>query len=107
MKKNNNNTATPAEKGGLNFERLRDLPILRNNFIIMGIAGVMIVLGFLLMVGGGAKDNGFNPDIFSTTRIVIGPLIAFLGFVLMGIGIIVRPSDGKKEEKNAQPDQQA
>lgn len=107
MKKNNNTTVSPAEKRGLHFENLRDLPGLRNNFIIMGAAGIMIVLGFLLMVGGGAKDNGFNPEIFSTTRIVIGPLIAFLGFVLMGIGIIVRPSDGKKEEKNQHPDHQA
>ena len=30
-------------------------------------------------------------DIFSTRRIVVGPTIAFLGFLLMAFAIIVKP----------------
>lgn len=51
----------------------------------------LIVIGFALMSGGGAEGNGFNPDIFSTRRIVVGPTIAFLGFLLMAFAIVWTP----------------
>ena len=54
-------------------------------------AGALIVLGFLLMLGGGTTTEEFNPDIFSTRRIVIGPTLSFLGFVFMGVAIILKP----------------
>ncbi len=66
----------------------------------MGCAGAAIVLGFLLMLGGGSTPDNFNPDIFSTRRIVIGPLFAFLGFVAMAVGIIIRPKDKKSDNSN-------
>ena len=69
----------------------------RNNFIFMAIAGAMIVLGFLLMLGGSSTETKFNPDIFSTRRIVVGPAIAFLGFVAMAIAVCVKPKQGKSD----------
>ncbi len=53
----------------------------------------VIIVGFLLMLGSGSTEE-FNPDIFSARRIVVGPTLAFLGFVAMGVSIIRRP--GKK-----------
>ena len=67
------------------------LPLMRPNFILMVVAGAMIVLGFLLMAGGASTMESFDPDIFSTRRIVIGPAIAFLGFIFMGVGIMYSP----------------
>ncbi len=67
------------------------LPLGRNNFIIMAVAGVMIVAGFLLMLGGSSTPEAFNPDIFSTRRIVVGPAICFLGFVVMAVAVCVKP----------------
>lgn len=64
------------------------LPLMRQNFILMAIAGAMIVIGFLLMVGGTSSMESFNADIFSTRRVVVGPAIAFLGFIFMGVGIM-------------------
>ncbi|MDE6383554.1 MAG: DUF3098 domain-containing protein [Paramuribaculum sp.] len=64
------------------------LPLKKINFIIMAVAIVMIVVGFALMAGGATDDGSFNPEIFSTRRIVVGPAIAFLGFVVMGAGIM-------------------
>ncbi len=72
-------------------------PLHKVNLILMAIAGAMIVLGFLLMTGDSSSMESFNPDIFSTRRIVIGPTIAFLGFIFMGFGIIYR----SKKENNA------
>ncbi len=68
------------------------MPLQRANFIAMAVAGAMIVIGFLLMLGGSSTVESFNHDIFSTRRIVIGPLIAFLGFVAMAAAIIIDPN---------------
>ena len=67
------------------------MPLERGNFIGMAMAGVLIVLGFVLMLGGSSTATEFNPDIFSTRRIVVGPIIAFLGFVAMAVAIIIDP----------------
>ena len=66
-------------------------PLVKQNFVVIAIAGAMIVLGFLLMLGSGSTADQFNPDIFSTRRIVVGPFITFLGFVGVAIGIILKP----------------
>lgn len=67
-------------------------PFGKFNFICMGICLVLIILGFALMGGSGSSpEQGFNPDIFSTRRIVVGPLLAFLGFLFMALAIIIKP----------------
>lgn len=80
----------PAKNGGYRIvkEEKRDMPLTRLNFYIMAGAALMIIVGFLLMLGSGSTTEQFNPDIFSTRRIIVGPTIAFLGFVAMGVGII-------------------
>ena len=93
--------AIPAvnAKNAAQIERESDAqrPLSKKNFIGMAISGVLIVLGFILMLGDSSTTDTFNPDIFSTRRVVVGPLIAFLGFVLMGAGIIIRPREAKKD----------
>lgn len=64
-------------------------PLMRRNFIFMAVAGLMIVVGFLLMAGGASDWGSFNPDIFSARRIVVGPSVAFLGFIAMGVAIML------------------
>lgn len=80
---------------GIKKENYDQLPLVRRNFIFMALAGAMIVIGFLLMLGGSSTMDSFNPDIFSTRRIVIGPMITFLGFIAMGVAIILRPGKQK------------
>lgn len=60
---------------------------------MMGVSALLIIIGFLLMLGGSSTGDQFNPDIFSTRRIIIGPTIAFIGFVAMGFAIIYRPKN--------------
>lgn len=66
------------------------------NFKLMAAAGVVIILGFLLMLGPGSTDTEFNPDIFSARRTIIGPTLAFLGFIFMG-GAIMFNKKSKKQ----------
>lgn len=79
---------------GLLKESSSEFPLGKRNFMWMGVSAVAIIVGFLLMLGSGSTEE-FNPDIFSARRIVVGPTLAFLGFVAMGVSIIRRP--GKSE----------
>lgn len=72
-------------------EKASERPFGKTNYLMMAGCLVLIVIGFLLMSGGGSPDNSFNPEIFSTRRIVVGPLLAFLGFLLMAFAIIRTP----------------
>jgi len=56
----------------------------------MGIAALMIVVGFCLMSGNPSTPEQFNPDVFSDTRVIYGPNICFFGYVLMIVGICVK-----------------
>ena len=86
-------------------------PFSKVNFLLIGICCLLIIIGFLFMTGGGSTvEGGFNPDIFSTRRIVVGPLLAFLGFLFMAFAILADPQQiqkflkkktkEQKEEKN-------
>lgn len=64
----------------------------RKNYIAMACCLALIVIGFILMAGPGSSvEGGFNPEIFSTRRIVIGPAVTFLGFLLMAFAILITP----------------
>ncbi|MDE6011017.1 MAG: DUF3098 domain-containing protein [Muribaculaceae bacterium] len=72
----------------------------RRNLLMMAGCLILIIIGFILMSGGSSSvEGGFNPDIFSTRRIVVGPTVAFLGFLLMAFAIIWTPRPGKKEKE--------
>ncbi len=77
-------------------ENRSQFPLVRMNFLLMCVAGIMIVGGFLLMTGAPSTETEFNPDVFSTRRIVVGPTIAFLGFLFMGFAIMW---GGRKKRK--------
>ena len=81
---------------GLERMSAKERPFSKVNYYMMGVCLAMIIVGFMLISGGGSTvENGFNPEIFSTRRIVVGPAISFLGFVLMAFAIIYKPKSDK------------
>ncbi len=86
-----------SKENRIERESASQFPLGKRNFIFMGVSALLIVLGFLLMLGGSSTEAQFNPDIFSTRRIVVGPTIAFLGFIAMGVAIVLRPRVKKEE----------
>ena len=91
QKNNLGATASKATNGKIdNTPNEQTFPLSKLNFILMGIAGAMIIIGFLLMTGESTTMEHFNADIFDARRIVVGPTIAFLGFIFMAFGIIYR-----------------
>ncbi len=70
----------------------------RTNLILLVIALVLIIVGFILMAGGKSADGvSFNPDIFSPRRIRVAPALAFVGFILMIFAIMI-PNRHKGEK---------
>ncbi len=68
------------------------------NLWLIGIAFVIIIVGFALMAGPGSTPEHYNPDIFSFRRIILGPGIAFAGFIFMVVAILY------KDKKNLKSD---
>ena len=65
----------------------------KQNYLLIAISFLLIVIGFILMMGSGSTDEMYNPDIFSTRRIVIAPTITFIGFVCIIFAILRKPKN--------------
>lgn len=66
------------------------------NYILIAASLAVIIIGFFLM-GGEPSGVEFNPDIFSTRRIVVGPMISLAGFVAMIFAILYKPKTKVEE----------
>lgn len=83
----NNNTGTDR-KAYFSEEEKALFPLTGKNLRLMAVAFGLIVIGFLLMLGGSSTMESFNADIYSFRRIILGPGIAFAGFIFMAYAII-------------------
>ncbi|MDH6306628.1 putative membrane protein [Parabacteroides sp. PF5-5] len=69
------------------------------NFILVGVSVVIIIIGFVLMSGGASVDGvSYNPEIFSTRRIVVAPIVCMIGFCMMVVAILTNSKEKKTEE---------
>ena len=68
------------------------------NFILLAIGMAVVILGFILMSGSGSTEQAFNPEVFSTMRIKVAPVVCFVGFVSIIYAIIRKPKDINPEE---------
>ena len=91
MQTKTRNTTTAAAPDGIRHENDSQKPFVKRNFLYMGISLAMIITGFLLAGSANGDVPGFNEDIFSFRRIVLGPALSFLGFVAMAFAIIYTP----------------
>ena len=74
----------------------------KKNCILMGISALLIIVGFVLMSGGQSENlRAFSPDICSSRRIVLAPIVCLSGFILMVYAILVHGGGDKSTEKEA------
>jgi membrane-bound ClpP family serine protease len=60
----------------------QQLALGRENYRLLLIGFVIIVIGFMLMVGGKSEDPSvFNPEIFSFRRVTLAPVVVLFGFL--------------------------
>ncbi|NHB67676.1 DUF3098 domain-containing protein [Perlabentimonas gracilis] len=68
-------------------------PLGKENYKLMIIGLGIIIIGFVLMIGGGSDGpNVFNEEIFSFRRITLAPIIVLFGFIFQIYAIMKRPS---------------
>ncbi|MDR1678779.1 MAG: DUF3098 domain-containing protein [Prevotellaceae bacterium] len=73
-------------------EKTKGFVLGKTNFALMAISLLIIILGFVLMLGEPSGET-FNPDIFSTRRITVGPMISLFGFAAMVFAIMWKPKE--------------
>lgn len=75
-------------KGKQNFA------LARENYKLLAIGFGIIVLGFLLMLGGKSQDpNQFSENIFSFRRITLAPIVVMAGFIFEIWAIMKKPKN--------------
>ena len=67
----------------------------KENYLYLAIGFVIIIIGFLLMMGGGSDDpNVFNGDeLFSFRRITLAPIVVLFGFFFEIWAIMKKPKE--------------
>ena len=64
----------------------------KENYILLAIGFIIIILGFVLMTGGRSDDpTVFNEEIFSFRRITLAPVIVLFGFLFEIYAIMKKP----------------
>lgn len=54
----------------------------KQNYILMAIGFAIIIIGFVLMVGGRSDDpNVFDESIYDFRRITLAPMVVLVGFI--------------------------
>ena len=66
----------------------------KENYKLLLIGLALILVGFLLMIGGGSKDpNVFDDSIFNFRRLTLGPVLVLAGYVVEIFAIMKKPKD--------------
>ncbi|MCT4590199.1 MAG: DUF3098 domain-containing protein [Carboxylicivirga sp.] len=64
----------------------------KENYILLAIGFAIIILGFVLMIGGRSDDpTVFNEEIFSFRRITLAPIVVLFGFMFEIYAIMKKP----------------
>lgn len=82
-------------------EKKFEMALEKQNYRLLAIAFAIVVVGFLLMIGG-ASDNPevFNEEVYSFRRITLAPVVVLFGFLFGVYAIMKKPSAAKKDESN-------
>jgi fumarate reductase subunit D len=68
------------------------------NYKLLAIGFVIIIIGFLLMLGGKSESpDKFSETIFSFRRITLAPIVVLSGFIFEIWAIMKKPRDTGKE----------
>ena len=71
----------------------------KQNYYLLAIGFIIIIIGFLLMIGGASEDpNVFNEkELFSFRRVTLAPIVILAGFIFEIYAIMKKP---KETEEN-------
>lgn len=65
----------------------------RENYILLIVSMVIVIIGYFLMSGGKATDPTiFTGEVFSFRRITLAPIVVLIGYIV-GVYAIVKKAD--------------
>lgn len=89
------NTSKPAPKPVGKYGYIGgklELPFGRENYMLLLASLGVLLIGYLLLIGGDSGDpNVFSYELFNTRRMVVAPLVLLTGFVIAFVAIMKRP----------------
>lgn len=79
-----------------------DFPVKKDNLLLILLGVVLMIVGYILMIGGGSENpNEFNKtELFSDVRITVSPIVIVLGIVVVIYGIMKKSKITEAEEQN-------
>lgn len=91
--RNTKDSRTPENKNKI-------FPFTRENYILMIIGIVVVLIGYLLMIGGKSPNpNEFYPEqVYSFRRITLSPIVIIIGFLIEIYAIMKKPKAEKTEQ---------
>ena len=69
------------------------------NYILMGVGALLLIIGYICLSGGDVPDEVFDGEIFNTRRIVVAPILIFLGLVVEIVAIMWHPRTSKTDNE--------
>lgn len=86
------NPDSPSDKQKGEVTGLSQFAFGKQNYKLLLIGLVLIMLGFLLMIGGGSDDpNVFSEKIFDFRRLTLAPILILAGYVVEIFAIMKKP----------------
>lgn len=77
-------------------EKKIDMALDKENYILLAISFVIVIVGFILMIGGGSEDpEVFNEAVYGFQRITLAPMVVLFGFIFAIYAIMKKPSVDK------------
>lgn len=84
----------------MNMVENTKMPTTRKGLRLLLMGLLVMVAGFVLMIGGGTTDpDKFNWSMFDFRRLVAAPLVIICGVVIEIVAIMRRPKDSENNEK--------
>lgn len=75
-------------------EKKFEFALSKQNYILMAIGFFIVILGFILMIGGRSENpNVFNEDIYGFQRITLAPMLVLFGFIFEIYAIMKKPKE--------------
>jgi hypothetical protein len=74
----------------------------KDNYLILGVALLVIIIGFALLSGGGSESpTEYSPEIFNARRLYLAPTVLLVGYGLVIYAILKKPKKTKEVLKDS------
>lgn len=85
---------TVAASATKSYPEKKSFAFNRDNYKLLFIGLGLMILGFVLMIGGGSEDpDTFSNEIFSFRRMTLAPLLILAGYIVEIFAIMKRPKE--------------